>query len=333
MPKEKFLNASKLKNDEYYTLYEDISAEVSRYASQLKGKRILCPCDWDDSYNEEVVYKGKEYVQADNFIETTEAIKKINVQASKNKIIKDINLVKCNFVKFLIAHAENYGIKSISVSGYNPLKNEGVKFQDIDYSNYDVVITNPPFSLFRKFIGIMFSNNMKFLVIGPQTAITYKEAFYYIKNNKMWLGYSKQISGFMLSDGTRIMSKNKEGSVPRACKWFTNLDVSYRHDKLILTEKYNPEKYQNYYNYNGINVDRVADIPYDYDGIMGAPITFLTKYNPNQFEIIDKGVTAKKTVRFPGDKAALWIEKDGQPDRAPFERILIKNKEPYFDED
>lgn len=332
MAKKKFLSATKAKNDEYYTLYEDISAEVSRYADQLKGQRVLCPCDWDESYNEEVVYKEEINVLPDNFLEPSGTIKKIDIEASR-KIMKDINLVKCNFVKFLIAQAKSYRIKSISVSGYNPSTGEGVKFQDIDYSKYDVVITNPPFSLFREFIATMFENNMKFLVIGPQTAITYKETFYYIKDNKMWLGYARQLSGFMLPNGAKLMSRDKGGSVPRACKWFTNLDVSYRHDKLILTEKYSPEKYKNYYNYDGIDVGRVVDIPYDYEGIMGVPITFITKYNPSQFEIIDKGVTAKKTVRFKGDKASLWTEKDGQPYKIPFERILIRNKEPYYDED
>jgi len=332
MSKPKLLSAYNKKNNEYYTLYPDIAAEVSRYKDQLKGKRILCPCDWDESLNGELVYSDGNYVYPNNLLEQGGTIKKVDL-TQPQKIIKNINIVGCNFVKFLVAHAEDYGIKSIYVSGYNPVTEQGVKFQNIDFSNYDVVITNPPFSLFREFITTMFDNKMKFLIIGPTTAITYKESFNHIKDNEMWLGYAKQLSGFKMADGSYVMSKDKEGSVPRACKWFTNLDVKYRHDRMILTEKYDPQKYSKYYNYDGIDVSRTIAIPYDYDGIMGVPITFLTKYNPEQFEIIINGIGAEKTRRFTGDKSALWTEKDGNPFKEPFERILIRNKEVYHDED
>ncbi len=96
---------------------------------------------------------------------------------------------------------------------------------------------------------------------------------------------------------------------------------------MILTENYSPEKYSKYYNYDGVNVEKTNKIPFNFDGVMGVPVTFLTKYNPDQFEIVGKGVQVEKTVRFKGDKATLWIEKDGKPFRAPFERILIKNRE------
>ena len=328
--KQSLYKANKIKDDEFYTLYDDIANEVSRYKEQLKGKRILCPCDWDESYNEEIVYKEEEFVSSSNLLDAGGTIKRIDIKASKEKkekIEKDLDLIKCNFVKFLVAHADTYGITSISVSGYAPATGKGVRFQDIDYSKYDLVITNPPFSQFREFIDTMFKNNMQFLVIGPLTAITYKEVFNHIQKNEMWLGYAKQLSGFKLADGTELLSKNPEGSVSRACKWYTNLDVTYRHDKLILTENYSSEKYPNYYNYDGIDVGKTNKIPFDYIGVMGVPITFLTKYNPKQFKIIGKGVQVEKTVRFKGDKATLWIEKDGKPFKAPFERILIKNKE------
>jgi len=304
--KQSLYKANKVKDDEFYTLYEDVANEVALYKEQLKGKRILCPCDWDESYNEEIVYKEEGFVASSNLLDAGGTIKKIDIKASKEKIEKNLALIRCNFVKFLVAHAEAYGIASISVSGYNPATGKGVQFQE--------------------FIDTMFANKMQFLVIGPLTAITYRDIFNHIENNEMWLGYAKQLSGFRLLDGTLVLSKNPEGSVSRACKWYTNLDVAYRHDKLILTENYNPEKYPNYYNYNGIDVDRTNQIPYDYKGQMGVPITFLQKFNPDQFKIIGKGVQVKKTIRFKGDKATLWIEKDGKPFKAPFERILIKNK-------
>jgi hypothetical protein len=324
--KKSLYKAHKIKDDEFFTLFDDVAGEVARYKEQLKGKRIICPCDWDESYNEEIVYEEERPVGKSNLYDTDCTIKRIDIKASKKKIEKNLDLIKCNFVKYLVAQAEAYGIKTISVSGYNPSNGKGVRFQDVDYSKYDLVITNPPFSLFREFINKMFENDMRFLVIGPLTAITYKEIFSHIKNNGMWLGYAKQLSGFRLLDNTLVLSKNPEGSVPRACKWYTNLDVAYRHDRMILTENYSPGKYPNYYNYNGIDVGKTNQIPYDYKGEMGVPITFLQKFNPDQFKIIGKGVQVEKTVRFKGDKATLWIEKDGKPFNAPFERILIKNK-------
>ena len=330
MAKEKLLNSYNRKNDEFFTLYDDIATEVANYKAQLSGKRIICPCDWDESFNEEIVYNDGDFVPSSNIFSIGNTIKEIDIPATLSRIEKNIDTVKCNFVKFLIAHADAYKIKSISVSGYNPQTGEGIRFQDIDYCKYDLVITNPPFSLFREFVDTMFKNNMKFLVIGPQNAITYKETFEYIKNNLLWLGYHHHLTGFILPDGT-ILKKND--ALPRCCCWFTNLDVSYRHDKLILTEKYNPNRFPNYYNFNGIDINETKAIPYDYEGLMGVPITFLQKYNPEQFEIIGKGVQVEKTIRFKGDKATLWIEKDGKPYKAPFERIIIRNKEVYHDED
>jgi len=324
--KKSLLKAHKVKDDEFFTLYEDIAAEVSSYKNQLKGKKILCPCDWDESYEEEIVYSDDDFVNSSDLFNEGGTIKQINIKPTKKKFEKKLNLIKCNFIKFLVSHAEAYKIKSISVSGYNPSTGKGVKFQDINYLKYDLIITNPPFSQIREFIETIFKNKKNFLIIGPLTAITYKEIFSHIKNDKMWLGYAKQLSGFILKDGTKILSKNPEGSVPRACKWYTNLNVSYRNMEMILTESYDPKLYPKYYNFNGIDVNRTIDIPFDYKGIMGVPISFLSKYNPKQFEIIGKGVQVEKTKRFKGDKATLWIEKNGKPYKAPFERILIKNK-------
>lgn len=312
--KQSLYKAHKIKDDEFFTLYEDVANEVSFYKKQLKGKRIICPCDWDESYNEEVVFKEEGFVAPSNLLDKGGTIKKIDIKASKKKIEKSLALIKCNFVKFLVAHADAYRIKSISVSGYNPANGKGVKFQDVDYSKYDLVITNPPFSQFRDFIDTMFKNKMEFLVVGPITAITYKEVFNHIKDNEMWLGYAKQLSGFRLANGTLVLSKNPEGSVPRACKWYTNLDVAYRHDRMILTESYSPEKYPKYDNYDGIEVSQTKKIPHDYIGAMGVPVTFLTKFSPDQFEIVK--------FRKGDDEKDLSVK-----GKYPFARILIKNRE------
>lgn len=156
----------------------------------------------------------------------------------------------------------------------------------------DVVVTNPPFSLFREYVAQLIKYNKKFIILGNNNAITYKEIFSLIMENKLWLGYgvNKTIE-FRLSDSykkwSRIDNGVKYGNVP-AISWFTNVDIDKRHEEMILFQKYSADKYPNYDNYDAINIDRVNDIPYDYDGVMGVPITFLDKYNPNQFVILGK---------------------------------------------
>ena len=329
-----------IKNDEFYTLWQDIADELPLYQEQLRGKRILCPCDWDESYNEALVDNEEGHVAPNDLFSTGGSVKRINVARSKNKIERKLDSVKCHFVKFLVSHAEAYGIKSVSVSGYDPSSGQGVKFQDVDYSKYDIVITNPPFSVFREFISTLFANKMKFLIIGPTNALTYKDMFVLVLNNEMWLGYHHHMTGFALPDG-EILPKND--ALVRFCCWYTNLDVSYRHDKMILTKKYDSEKNPHYDNYDAIEVGKTLDIPYDYDGLMGVPITFLQKYNPEQFEILGmtdrqntSGLRTKKyseqdTPRF-NDLNARSVIKIGDSYKAMFARILIRNKEVYHNE-
>ena len=319
------INKKKRKEDEFITLFDDISAELDNYKAQLKGMRVLCPCDWDESYNEKTIYL-------------------------KNKLKKKTKIVHCNFAKFLLAQAENYGIKSITSSGYNPANGKGIKFQDIDYSKYDVVITNPPFSQFDDFIKVLFDNKMKFIVIGPQTGVHYKKVFPYIMNKKLKLGYAKQLIGFQLRNGKKILSSDtgKQSGIPRACKWFTNLKVNKNIDEFVPTAKYNKKIHPKFFNYKkAINVPDVNLIPDNYKGEMGVPTTFISKYNPKQFDIIGKTSTINRSPKWVGDKAGLCIEYDknlvetyqkkfiekskifkinGRNVKiyAPFERIIIK---------
>lgn len=141
----------------------------------------------------------------------------------------------------------------------------------------DIVVTNPPFSLFREYVAQLVEYDKKFIIIGSQNAITYKETFKLIKENKIWLGYNP-VKTFAKPDGTTQTFGN-------VC-WFTNLQTTKRQEELILYKKYNPEEFPKYDNYDAINVDKTADIPCDYEGVMGVPITFLDKYNPEQFELI-----------------------------------------------
>jgi hypothetical protein len=318
-------------DDEFFTLYEDIANEIPNYRAQLRGKRILCPCDWDESLDEVLVYANEETVAASNLLSSRCTIKHVDTDMSKHGIERDIDIIRCNFVKFLVAHAEDYGIASVAVSGYDPATGEGVRFQDIDYSRYDLVITNPPFSQFREFIAAMFKNDMQFLVIGPQNAITYKDCFDRIKNNEMWFGYHYHLKGFTRPDGTVIP---KNDNLPRSCGWYTNLDVSRRHDRMILTEEYDPEKNPTYVNYEAIEVSKTVAIPRNFAGEMGVPVTFLQKYNPDQFEIVgssrsvgrpmteiaEKGTYAQGGVRF-------YLPKGDGTFRRLFDRIVVRNKE------
>lgn len=142
----------------------------------------------------------------------------------------------------------------------------------------DIVVTNPPFSLFRDYVAVLMEHEKKFLIIGNKNAITYKEFFPLLKDDEVWIGCNSPAE-FSTPDG---MTKKLNGLT----RWFTNLDVAKRHEKLILWKNYTPEEYPTYDNYDSINVNKVSDIPCDYNGVMGVPITFMDKYNPEQFEIV-----------------------------------------------
>lgn len=321
MPNDsKHLTESKVKkDDEYYTLFEDIANEIPNYKEQLRGKRIICPCDWDESLDEVCVYASEEFVRGSTLLGGT--IKTIDAYKTGERIEKDINLIKCNFVKFLVSHAEEYGIQSISVSGYNPATFEGVRFQDLDYSKYDIAITNPPFSIFTDFIDVMYQHNMKFLVIGPQNAIKYKAVFPHLMNDEMWLGYHYHLAGFLRPDGSRVQ---KQDNLARSCCWFTNLDVQYRHKQLMLDVEYDPDRNPHYINCDAIDVPKSKLIPCDYEGVMGVPITFMQVYNPEQFEIV--GITetlpaVNKVIK----GGAPYIMVDGVPKRL-YTRILVRRR-------
>lgn len=180
----------------------------------------------------------------------------------------------------------------------------------------DIVITNPPFSLFREYVAQLIEYDKKFLIIGNNNAITYKEIFKLIHQNKLWLGYGR-VKEFMKPDKTT----QKFGNI----SWFTNLDTTKRHEFLTLYKKYTPEEYPKYDNYDAINVNRVAEIPEDYDGVMGVPITFLDKFNPDQFEILDGigrySVLNNKETR----KAKKYLSMINN--KAIYFRYIIKRKE------
>ena len=197
----------------------------------------------------------------------------------------------------------------------------------------DIVVTNPPFSLWREFLSQLMEYEKKFLILGNQSAIGFKEVFPFLKENKIWIGASRKSVSFKTSFS---LEPKKFGDI----RWFTNLKLNYKVKPLDLSKKhYTPEKYPKYDNYDAINVDKVADIPCDYPGVMGVPLTFMDKYCPEQFEIVGLakrgGDPRLKTKNYTKDEydnysdlnAGPTILKDGLP-KVIYSRILIKNKHP-----
>lgn len=339
-------NAKEAKNDEFYTQLTDIEKEVYHYKEQLKDKVIYCNCD-DPAWSNFVRY----FLQQFNFFQLKGLIATGYIKGA-NSLTKDINLFndeikvsyKLEFKKVnqnLIDKIADSILKKISNDElFMFLKQNGFIKElqgDGDFRSdecikllqqADVVITNPPFSLFREYVGQLMDYNKKFLIIGNKNAITYKEVFKYIKENKLWLGYNSPCE-FAMPNG--VITKQQNGLT----RWFTNCDVSKRLEKLVLYKKYysceedknnpnytNPE-YPKYDNYDAIEVSKVADIPIDYDGVMGVPITFLDKYNPRQFEI-------ERFRKGNDDKDLQYTIKEGELRERERGQQHFKTIQPYF---
>lgn len=279
MANENLTQAKKNKQDEFYTQLSDIEKELKHYKQHFKGKTIFCNCDdpeWSNFW---------KYFEL-NFDHL--GIKKL--------ISTHYEDTKPSYKLEIIGDITGDGKVDHKDIIKTPLKQNG-DFRSPEaieiLKEADIVITNPPFSLFREYIAQLMEYNKKFIVIGNQNAITYKEIFKLIKDNKVWLGYKFGDMEFQVPDyyephATRYREDEngiKWRSFGNMC-WFTNLDIPKRHEYIILYKNYNSDDYPKYDNYDVINVDKVSDIPMDYSGTMGVPITFIDKYNPQQFEIL-----------------------------------------------
>ena len=248
--------AKKSKNDEFYTLMEDIEKELRFYTESFEGKIVYCNCDdYQQSNFYKYFYYNFHYLKLKKLIAT-------GYKADDNGL-----------------YAIYDGVTEVTgkLNGNGDFRSE----ECIEYlKQADVVVTNPPFSLFRQYVKQLMDYNKKFIIIGNQNAITYKEIFQLIKDNKIWLGLNF-VKSFEKPNG----DIQKFGNI----SWFTNIENKKRTQPIDLYKRYSFEEYPKYDNFDAINVDKVADIPMDYDGIMGVPITFLDKYCPTQFEIIALG--------------------------------------------
>lgn len=306
MSKNNNLNSAKnAKNDEFYTQLEDIEKEMANYVPFFEGKIVYCNCD---NY------------RLSNFTKCF----KDNFEYLKLKKVICTNYDNGNGAWKYEYDGENETVIQLEGNGGYETE-ECIAF----LKEADVVVTNPPFSLFRDYVKQLMDYNKKFLIIGNMNAITYKEIFPYIKNNKMWWGCS--LNGTKCSfivpqsyEGKNVYVENgvKYGKVNNAI-WFTNIMHKRRSTPLDLYRKYNENDFPHYDNYDGINVDKVTEIPEDYDGVMGVPITFLYKYCPTQFEIVDINPHFYSIVEqgLPKPKQ-LTLHNVGRKD--PYARILIR---------
>lgn len=326
-------SAKSIKDDEFYTTYEEIQKELPHYKEQFHGKIVLCNCD--DPFESNFC---KFFIQNFNNFHLKKLIctSYLSSTIAQTELqIPDVNPVPQKG-SFVIVNKVTDSIFDVSVSIWHSVVDYeiGQLQGDGDFSSpecveflkeADIVVTNPPFSLFRQFISLLVEHNKKFLVIGNMNAITYKEIFPLVQNNQVWLGYHCGDMSFRVPKDSRPRktrfwvdeSGQKWRSLGNAM-WFTNLDVSYRHKLLCLDTPYDPAIHPHFDNFDAINVPKVAQIPYNFEGIMAVPLTILGKYNPDQFEIVGE---ANHGSDNPYD-----LFKPTIGGKEIFKRILIKKK-------
>ena len=288
--------ANRAKKDEFYTQLADIENELRHYSAHFRGKVVYCNCD-DPRVSNFFRYFSLNF--------RVLGLKKLIATCYKNQranLFSQHDAERAIYLEYDGTRNEN-GVPSVDEIGVHHLRGDGDFRSEecimlLKYA--DIVVTNPPFSLFREYVAQLIEHDKHFLIIGHQNAITYKEIFPLIRDNKLWLGVTPRGKD-MLFDvpeeyAKELVETKKEGSAYRivdgvvkgrlgsAC-WYTNLDYKQRHEDLILYKRYSPEAYPHYDNYDAIEVSKTADIPMDYDGAMGVPITYLNKHSPDQFEI------------------------------------------------
>lgn len=348
----KNLNAAKAaKKDEFYTQLSDIERELQHYWQHFRGKVVLCNCDdpYESNffkyfalrfnqlglkklictcYNGSPVTGNELAIHFDGFDDDEPKKIAYKVEITEVKDENGDGAVDLSDVQYLLKNDKN--VLSILKTG-DFRSQECIEL----LKEADIVVTNPPFSLFREYIGQLMEYGKKFLIIGHQNAIHYKEVFPLIKDNLVWLGYGfKGTAGHFFSpyEDVATAGDHKENMIRvSGVTWFTNLEIPKRHEMLDLVCRFSPDEYPKYDNFEGIDVGKTVDIPFDYDGVMGVPDTMLYSFNPEQFEIIGlgNGDLAKQigiTKNYRG-RTDLAFTKDGKH-KCPYSRILIRNKHP-----
>jgi hypothetical protein len=347
--------AKSAKKDEFYTQMTDIERELQHYWKHFRGKVVLCNCDdpYESNffkyfalrfnqlglkklictcYNGSPIQGNELLLHFDGFdSEPTKIAYKVEITE-----VKDLNgdgAVDLSDVQYLLQNDKNV-ICTLKTGDFRD--NECIEL----LKQADVVVTNPPFSLFREYIGQLMEYNKKFLIVGHQNAITYKEVFPLIKENRVWLGYGFKGGAAHFSspyDDIATAGDHRDNMIRvSGVNWFTNMEIPKRNEELDLVCRYSPDEYPNYDNYNAINISKTSDIPCDFSGYMGVPITFLDKYNPNQFEIIWQAcgntrasapsniLSELKYKPHPEDRGGCGVVYG----KRQYARVIIRNKHP-----
>lgn len=313
MANKNFQNAKINKNDEFYTQLPDIENELKHYKDYFKDKVVYCNAD-DPRVSNFFHYFSYnfEYLGLKKLITTCYKNQEMDLFSMHDQESAIALVYEGEKDNGRVPTVENIGV--IELSGDGDFRSpEAIEF----LKEADIVVTNPPFSLFREYISQLIDYDKEFLVIGNINALTYKEIFPLIRENKMWLGYNS----------TRFFLQ-PDGSIFETARtyWYTNLDIRKRHEEFILYKKYDPEEYPEYDNYHAVNIDKAVEIPRDYKGAMGVPITFIDKYNPDQFEILDAN-NYRKNEDVPYKDHGLIKDKESAINgKAKYVRVLIKNK-------
>ena len=331
-------NAKNSKQDEFYTQLSDIEKELKHYKKHFKGKVVYCNCD-DPRISNFFHYFSFNFEKL--------GLKKLITTCYKNQELDLFSKHDTEQAVFLEYSGDKNGnnVPDLEEIGIRKLRGNG-DFRSEEsvelLEQADIVVTNPPFSLFREYVTQLIENDKKFLIVGNQNAITYKEVFNLIVENKVWLGYKNGDMAFKVPDHyepreTRYWEDDdgqKWRSLGNAC-WFTNLDISKRHEEVILYKTYTPKDYPTYANYDAIEVGKTKDIPMDYYGAMGVPVTFLDKYNPDQFEIIGSSRTLGKPMSEIAEKGSyqqggprFYLDNGNGTYRRLYDRIVIRKRQP-----
>jgi hypothetical protein len=309
------------KKDEFYTQLSDIENELRHYKDHFRDKVVYCNCD-DPRVSNFFHYFSYNFEHL--------GIKKLIATCYKNQDADLFSTNESEQAVYLEYTGDKNGnsVPDANEIGVQPLQGDG-DFRSPEsielLKQADIVVTNPPFSLFREYVAQLIEYDKKFIIVGHQNAITYKDIFKLIKDNKLWLGYGfKGGAGHFINtqyEDYASAGDHKEGMIRvSGVHWFTNMDIDKRHEDLILYKKYTPDEFSTYDNYDAINVDKTKDIPYDYKGLMGVPITFLDKYNPDQFEIETLGIGEENFTP----------TKKYQKFRDPITKNLIADKRDYL---
>lgn len=331
-----FQGAKNAKNDEFYTQLVDIEKELKHYKDQFRDKVVYCNCDdpFESNFFKYFAANfnalGLKQLIATSYKPSPIANTQLGLFGDDKTLEPQKGRPKVNANKFIIndvgdidgdgafdLHDVAEQLKANKNNEWSPLDGEG-DFRSSEsielLKQADIVVTNPPFSLFREYVAQLVEYKKKFLIIGNDNARTYVDIFELIQKNKIWSGYGK-VKEFIQPDGS-IKGFGNVG-------WYTNLDVAKRHESLTLYKKYSPKEYPKYANYDAIEVSKVTDIPVDYDGAMGVPISFLDKYNPEQFEIVGSSSNLSGPIKTKDGLVYRYKDRNGYMRQAANERFAL----------